>query len=389
MFCLQILDEGLLQRRRCVDSEQDRHFGLTAMINSLQYLRAIAAVAVVISHVGAHTFRLFDIPKGAFSFGAIGVDVFFILSGFIMMMVTERKEHSAGEFIRRRFIRIVPVYWAAVLFYLLWDATVLRLGISWDAATLLSSIVIWGTKAGSAVVGVAWTLRFEFAFYACFALGLWISHAYRAQLSGFFLLLVIAALKYYHGDHALILQSRNWSGGWYEFLFGMVLFSVWHKNAMFQPRMTLSPAASGVLIFGMTAGTLAFLGMFNTIGPLMPTVHEKQLFWGLPALLVFAIWLFVFSSYQASGPLEKALRHIGDASYSLYLVHMPVASTLAYVPWLQTFWKTLGMPTYLFASTVICILAGSLFYRFVEVPLLRLLGHGRRKKPSGSVPAPA
>ncbi len=87
-------------------------------LNQIQWLRAIAAILVVITHFTgkAYSVKLLD---HEFSSGAIGVDIFFIISGFIMMYVSDLKKQYPIKFILNRFIRILPVHYFFFLFSLL------------------------------------------------------------------------------------------------------------------------------------------------------------------------------------------------------------------------------------------------------------------------------
>jgi exopolysaccharide production protein ExoZ len=77
------------------------------VLTSIQYLRGLAATAVLLFHLGERF-------GGEFKVGSAGVDVFFVISGFIMWVTTAGKNCSAQQFMRRRFIRIVPLYWIVI-----------------------------------------------------------------------------------------------------------------------------------------------------------------------------------------------------------------------------------------------------------------------------------
>ncbi|MCW1512823.1 acyltransferase family protein, partial [Acinetobacter baumannii] len=84
------------------------------MINNIQALRAFAALNVVFYHIIGASIS-YDLPTSSFLFikewGQNGVDIFFVISGFIMVFIQEKNRKSSFEFIKNRVERIVPVYW--------------------------------------------------------------------------------------------------------------------------------------------------------------------------------------------------------------------------------------------------------------------------------------
>src|SRR5262245_203366 len=87
-------------------------------IESLQWLRFIAASLVVIYHVEVQLSRLDGIPRYDLGIGASGVDIFFVISGFIMVYITHGRRDGFLSFMRRRILRILPIYWLGTLFVL-------------------------------------------------------------------------------------------------------------------------------------------------------------------------------------------------------------------------------------------------------------------------------
>ena len=83
-------------------------------IHSIQYLRAVAALMVVFHHLIIQI-DVYEAVLHSISVGAAGVDVFFVISGFVIWFVTYGKEVSAGEFFAKRVIRVVPIYWLITL----------------------------------------------------------------------------------------------------------------------------------------------------------------------------------------------------------------------------------------------------------------------------------
>src|ERR1051325_7145567 len=155
---------------------------------SVQYLRGIAAVAVVYFHTKL-IMAGFSWPLGR-PFGAGGVDLFFVISGFIMMVTTSAKSQSPWGFFLKRIIRVVPLYWgatlAAVALFLLVPAAFQKQTMSLSHV-LLSLLFIphhVGGEIGAApFFKIGWTLNFEMFFYLVFGLTLLLRSAWQRLLA--------------------------------------------------------------------------------------------------------------------------------------------------------------------------------------------------------------
>src|SRR5689334_15104148 len=136
-------------------------------LRSIQVLRAVAACAVV----ALHAYPEAHAPPGNAGYGAAGVDLFFVISGFIMAHVAQ--ERSPGQFLRDRLWRIYPLWWIAVLPWLFM--------VPRGPTFIVSSLSLWPIYAGGyyvPVLKVGWTLSFELMFYA----GMTVAIATRAAI---------------------------------------------------------------------------------------------------------------------------------------------------------------------------------------------------------------
>lgn len=144
----------------------------------IQYLRGIAAVMVVWHHSRVQIPAFYALLPG--SFGASGVDIFFVISGFIMLITTARMSVNPVEFMVRRIIRIVPMYWALTIGMVLIWCVVPNLfkTMEIEPSTLIKSL-LFVPSFSSAFPGnifplliPGWTLNYEMFFYFLFALSL-------------------------------------------------------------------------------------------------------------------------------------------------------------------------------------------------------------------------
>lgn len=272
-------------------------------LRSIQVLRAAAAVLVVLFHLGL-------LQKGY-----IGVDIFFVISGFIMGTIGIRER--AGQFLSRRLIRIVPLYWAVTL-------TMCGLSLvpgvmksfdfaSGDLAKSLLFIPYFNAQGEIwPLVIPGWTLNFEMFFYALFALGLLVGRP-RVMAVAFLAAAVVAGTVWEVQD-ALYLTYT--SPLLIEFVAGLLLSCI--------SRRLSRLAALTVLLLGV-ASFLWSLG-----GPFPITEGGMRiLFAGIPAAIL--VGGAVAAERADAWPRLAPVEFIGDTSYALYLTHglvLPIVARL-------------------------------------------------------------
>jgi exopolysaccharide production protein ExoZ len=152
------------------------------MLYNLQCLRFFSAAAVALFHILGknHT----DIQ---FPIGQVGVDIFFVISGFIMVFITEKREQSGGDFFLHRLTRVAPPYWfvtlilATGLFFI--PSAFSESVFSWPQ--LVTSLLFWPyphypiSDEAYPLYSPGWTLNYEFFFYTIFAVAMAISWKWR------------------------------------------------------------------------------------------------------------------------------------------------------------------------------------------------------------------
>ena len=180
---------------------------------SIQYLRGLAAVAVVVEHThwtGSHL-------------GAAGVDVFFAISGFIMVHVSLR-ETAAWTFFRARLIRVAPMYWLCTLL----AAAIFGA----DKLHLIHSLAFWPGPENHAfpVIYAGWTLNFEMFFYAIFAAALFLPFGWRSSSVVLALIFLVAAQVMWPGTQPF--DSDYINPILLEFIGGILLAEAWRRNCL-------------------------------------------------------------------------------------------------------------------------------------------------------------
>ncbi|PWF63884.1 hypothetical protein CBX96_08605 [Shewanella sp. BC20] len=342
-------------------------------IQSLQVLRGFAALAVVIHH----SIRAVTINNGELVFspawfinnhtimdvGAAGVDIFFILSGFLMLYISNKytkESFSFVTFLKHRFIRVWPLYAiVTMLLCLILLIQFIHLGrFSFDLQLhRLASLFFIPSFNESGILqpilGVGWTLNYEVFFYIVFAISLKISVKNTLPYVGMILLfffVVGTALPQKTVAHAFLSNTII-----FEFLFGVLICYAY---------------MSGYLLLKNSLPVL-ILGLLIIVVSSMYNVSENLRFitTGVGAALIFIGMLTLKQTIK----FPPYLVILGDASYSIYLVHILVI----YEVFFRVLYKA---PSALLSNInaeimallmIVCSLfIGVLFYYFVEKPIL-------------------
>jgi peptidoglycan/LPS O-acetylase OafA/YrhL len=352
---------------------------------SIQYLRGVAAIGVVLSHAAA---SLIDREHAliAFEFGSYGVDLFFVISGFIMFYTTADDTMKPSQFFQRRLIRILPLY------YLLTTvAFALAVAIPGAVNTLTSKPVDYllsllfvpffneKSHAIQPVLGMGWTLNYEMFFYLVFGVALVVSRG--ARMLG--CLAIFAALAvggtFLSTTNPILLVYTNPIT--LEFVLGMAIGYAVVVHAAQLPRILLGLAAASIVIVGLHVGAFA-PGAWSGAMP-------RFLVAGVPcaAIVGGAVWV------ERSLPWRDvpALLLVGDASYSLYLSHGLVLGVV------RRFWARLfdvsqlgTHVAFMWFGTAIAMAASFAIYLLAERPMTRwLTARFRRAQAPGLAPVPA
>jgi exopolysaccharide production protein ExoZ len=359
----------------------------TKTLAGVQYLRGIAATMVAYFHMIGQLPSLSPyIEKFLLGYESLasGVDVFFVISGFIMLLTTQKT--GPADFVVRRVIRVVPLYWLLSIIIVtiaLWRPNLFRTTQVDLKSVVLSLLFIPYQNAGhqGEVVPIlvpGWSLNFEMFFYAIFAIVLFCkSLSRRVFINGVvFLALVMLHYSMLGKQSPVLAFLTNLRIA--EFWFGMLIAQLYVKRAFVGQRATpwwiILAAAFAVLIFHPAA-----------------TIFDREevdalLFTMLPAGLIV---LSVAALEQLRVvPKIPFLATLGDASYSIYLSHILVLGLC------RTLWEHFGMPdrsltaaaSFALFSTVTVVYGGFLVYWGVERPMTNFLHHAYRRHFAAPLP---
>jgi exopolysaccharide production protein ExoZ len=338
---------------------------------TIQYLRAIAALLVLASH--ALLYPIIGDDLGYARLGWLGVIIFFVISGFIMVVVSGEGRFSATEFMRRRIVRIVPLYWLATL---LTAALALSLPslfktTVFDLAEVLQSLFFVpfynaASEGIRPILKLGWTLNYEMFFYLCFALlafldarsrVIWLTIGFAAlTVIGFAVQPEAAIPQFYTSYMPLAFVAGAWLGL-------MVL------DGKFRAIPTWLLGAVAV------AGLLGLWEGFALGG----AVQDVMAFSGFLAFAVAIVLLAL--RFDELVPKLGLLERLGDASYSIYLVHVYFVAAIAQLMfhWLDPH-DLVADYLVVAASLVIGAIGGAMVHRFIEKPLIRFFGRRSQRE---------
>ena len=349
---------------------------------SIQYLRGLAAILVLASH--ALLYPLLEHDLGYGRLGWLGVILFFVISGFIMVVVTGEGRFSAGDFLRRRFIRIVPMYWGFTLVAaaLALAAPQLFKTTVYDTGQLLLSLFFvpfYNPVSGGIhpLYKLGWTLNYEVFFYVCFALLAFLGARARViWLTAAFVVLALLGIMF--RPQPAIPQFYT----------------------SFMPLAFCAGAWLGLATLNGQIGTLSRAGIWAALALALVglvegfavdragLVEDGAAFVGLVAFASVLVLLAV--RLERSLPRFALLEEVGDASYSIYLVHIYEVAILAGLAFAllnpADLWADYAVAAVSIAGGTV---AGLLIYRLVERPVLRLFNtlFGRSRRAKAAVPA--
>ncbi|MFB9983896.1 acyltransferase family protein [Mesorhizobium kowhaii] len=343
-------------------------------LSGLQILRAIAAFGVIVRHTlemsnGSEAGRFS--PDWITASGAAGVDLFFVISGFIMVYVSFPPGQAADtpkRFIVKRATRIFPLYWICSAAIVAISAVGFLKNKNIDLYTILNSALI---LPGDKLVYVAWTLSYELYFYIIFSICLNIGKMFSTSISVILLMIggIVLGREIQNSTYYDFFSSPLVL----EFCFGIALALFFSAGKKWKV-----PLALGALGFLIIIVSPIFLPHPDALP------GSRVIVWGLPATLIVAAFLEVKRPQSIAG---RATVLLGDASYALYLTHIFVM--MAY-GWVIKSTFVGGMSQAVFAPVIIflCLIVGVLTHVFVERPALDLVRRVTRRQ-SGRRPLEA
>ena len=329
---------------------------------SVQYLRALAVLMVVFHHARTDIPWLYN-PLVHFNGGARGVDIFFVISGFIMYVAA--RDEPPATFAWRRFVRVVPLYWAATTVLLLYHLA----SSDWAPATLATHYVKsmlfvpqWSLGIQGKIFPLlipGWSLEYEMFFYLLFGVAIYARRLVPIVSAAIIVLVTAGAIFDFRSPVLISFTNPRLLA-----LLAGVWIGVCYRRFTFRNMALALPVG------------LALLLLFADAPPAWRTLPAA-------AIVVGAL------SLERSLPRLPRLKLLGDASYSIYLSH---PFTLIFVDIAVKALPIQGVAqfaTFMGLALILCPSAGVICHLLVERPLLNRLGaHIGGARPAGSPPVP-
>jgi len=318
------------------------------IFDNIQYMRAAAAIAVAVSHIW-----LLD------GLGGIGVSVFFVISGFIMITTSWNnfgKPNASWNFLIRRFARIMIPWWICLSIKIWMDSRQHPLLWIFSSYALLPIPDASGTIGP--IHGVGWSLVWEMIFYYAFSLSLLFHRKIGISVT-VVVFVLISIIGYMHPTF----QENNWHGGFIFLLFasGMLIGAARKSYA----HSKITPYVAISIAIGMTYFAYTSRGFANF-----------NVYIGMAAILAIGGMVFARNLPPANF-LLRTIHFLGDASFAIYITHTIVIRAVIKI--FSTLKINHFSQTEMMLQCFISLLVGSVFYRYVEFPINKFM-HGYLKK---------
>lgn len=315
------------------------------MLLNLQLLRAFAALNVVLFHaIGTSASYGYEtnLISALEGWGANGVDIFFVISGFVMLFKQLDNKRTVKDFLILRVIRIIPIYWLLTLLVIAIYAVApfafreMIISTKWALASFgfLSNAIV----DKNPIVYVGWTLEWEMLFYLVFGLSLWFRSWALTLFTTCAVLLGIALLV---SNFILV-----------EFIAGLFIALLYKRYGHHRYGI-----ASLVLGFALLS-----LSLFESVKLI---TDNRAILWGLPSIFI------VYGVISAPQVKSQVGQLLGNASYSIYLIQM--LSLPIYYKFLSLLNIQVNNDLLVIACLIATAIGGIMMYLLVEKPMISFL----------------
>jgi len=334
-------------------------------IYNLQICRAVAAILVFLAHATQSIYP--DFFGGFFLIGWCGIDFFFVLSGFIICFINFKYLGVPAKFkqyVLKRLARVYPIYWLYTLIVIVTFTILLHFHYK-DIGYVIRSLVLYPfhTERGHyPIIAPAHTLTYELVFYTIFGIGILTNKKTLLTLMLLWLGLIVihqvAGIRYYQNTLVnVIVSPLN-----IEFMYGCIMAHlIIHKTILIDKIRALILLFSGILLLYISCYT-----QFKNYGILLDNRYVK---FGIPFSMI--IYAAVILDTSRQNMIKRLFVKLGDASYSIYLIHHVGLFLLTSLIFIRTPYLS-SLARFVF-SLAFLIAIGYLAYKWLEQPLVKYL----------------
>ncbi|WP_447887716.1 acyltransferase family protein [Serratia fonticola] len=287
-------------------------------VNSIQFLRFFASLLVLVTHSTFYTHERYSDAMTVFKPGAVGVDIFFVISGFVILLssITKSGEFRGGlDFTVKRLTRIVPMYWIAtsikVAALILSPALVLH--AAFDPSRIILSYFFLPSVSPDGrwepILGVGWTLVFEMFFYFIFAMSLFAKR--NPIVISSFIIISFSAISTLRADSWPV-WTMYFDRIMLYFVIGMMCYII---------MMMCSKTTLRAITATLVTVSIIFIARKIVLDEEIITRLSFETF----TFVVTLFFVVVQCEPVFTGSVSKLFSLLGDASYSTYLFHPIVA----------------------------------------------------------------
>jgi exopolysaccharide production protein ExoZ len=331
---------------------------------SLQLLRGVAAFGVVLYHATLLAYETFnDTTVPVVNIGQAGVDLFFVISGFIMYYISAKKPRRPLDFYKARIQRIVPLYWITT--FAMFVMPLVSKTIGWssnlDPVHLITSLFFIGGHYTPAldtklpVLRPGWTLNYEMFFYLIFGAGLALGTAKKSLLVT---IPIISALSIV----GLFVGPKGNSAKFYtnplmlEFVYGLIVAVLVLSGRVLPKLLAALVVICGCILAFMSSGYAE---------------NSNFLFWGLSAAGI--VYGLVSLELRSEKPWDVPFKIFGDASYSIYLTHLFAQGVTGLLWQHVSILRDSAHPYgFIITASAASLILGVGCYYLIEQPLIRV-----------------
>ena len=314
---------------------------------NIQYLRALAVICVVLFHIVGtsknYNFNYYNYLSIG-NWGEYGVDLFFVISGYIISYSQFHSKKTFKKFLINRILRILPIYYLLTLFLILLIFMFPTLFKSWNLETedfIYSFLFLSTYHYKMPLIYVGWSLEFEVLFYLIFSLSILFKNILKEHI---FISVVIFGIYLFFKPGTII----------FEFILGILVFNIYNSYKIKSKFSFL------IIILGLC---MFFYNSRVNIDLEQEVKNNLRFFYfGIPAAIV------LYGSLCAKEFKFNILKTIGNASYSIYLIQV---FTIPFFFKALEFFNFSGLQSLFFLlNATFTVLGGIIFYIYFEKKLL-------------------
>jgi peptidoglycan/LPS O-acetylase OafA/YrhL len=339
-------------------------------LNLLQAFRGLAALLIVLYHATGLAINKFNQSYllDFFIFGNSGVDFFFVLSGFMIFYAHIADIGNKNKFIlflKKRFIRIYPLYWLVTFIVLPVYFFVPSLGQGYERniGVIIKSLLLYPQTANMPIVSVGWTLTYEVFFYLLFSLLIVLKIRFWLPIIAIWILGTIISFihNFVSGQNQAIYLFHIFSSYNLEFIGGCIAALFVYK---FKSKFSIK------YLIGLLIASLALFINGKYFIPGLPQ-EAHVIIYGIPSLLIIVTSALLEINKTINIP--KIFTSLGEASYSIYLAHYACLSMLVKAALIGKLNAWISLNFLMSLIVLITIFLGCMFNFYIEKPLLTYL----------------